>query len=408
MKVTINRLGHLGDGIADGPVFAPRTLPGEVIEGEATGNRIPAPRIVTPSPDRVKPPCAHYKTCGGCDLQHASDDFVASWKTDVVRAALQAQGLDAPILGIATSPPRSRRRATLHARRLKSGALVGFHGRASGTLVSVPECHLLVPEIISGMPAFEALACLGASRKSEIDLAVTETESGLDVSVAGARPLERDDLIIAVDIAQAHDLARLVWNDEIVAERRAPTVRFGRANVPVPPGTFLQATVEGEAALVSSVREAVRGASRVVDLFSGCGTFALPLAEHAEVHAVEGEQVALDALDRGWRTAQGLKRVTTEARDLFRRPLLPDELSRFDAAVIDPPRAGAESQTRALAASPVRRIAAVSCNPASFARDARFLVNAGCRIDWVRVVDQFRWSPHVELVACFSRDHMAG
>lgn len=406
MTLTIARLGHHGDGIAEGPVYVARALPGEVVTGEIEGGRIARASIVTPSPDRVAAPCPHYRSCGGCDLQHASDAFVAGWKMDVVRQALAAQGLPAPIRGIATSPPRSRRRAVLHGRRLKAGALVGFHGRASGTLTAVPECHLLTPGIIAALPAIEALVGLAASRKAEVSLAVSETESGLHVALANALPLDAGRFAEAARMAGAADLARLTWNGEPAAERRPPRLRLGPALVVPPPGAFLQATAEGEAALQASILEAVGDAARVVDLFAGLGTFALALAKEAEVHAVEGDGALLRALDGGWRGASGLRRVTTEMRDLFRRPLLPDELVRCDAVVIDPPRAGAEAQTAQLAASRLPRIAAVSCNPATFARDARILTEAGFRLDWIDVVDQFRWSPHVELAAAFSRDHI--
>jgi 23S rRNA (uracil1939-C5)-methyltransferase len=403
VRLTVERLGHHGDGIAAGPVFVPRTLPGEVVEGEVDGGRMAQPKIVTPSPERVAAPCLHYRTCGGCQLQHASDAFVAEWKMGVVRAALAAQGLEAPVAGIATSPAGARRRATLHGRRTKAGVIVGFHGRASEALVAVPECRVLSPAIMAAFPALEALTAQAASRKSEVDLAVTDTDSGLDVVVTGARPLSRDMLPDAVALAEAHDLARLVWNGDVVAERRPPVLRIGHATVPLPPGAFLQATREGEAALLAAVTEAVGDARRIVDLFSGCGTFALPLSERAEVHAVEGDAALVAALLRGWRSVGGGRQVTAETRDLFRNPLRPDELARFDAAVIDPPRAGAAAQTEALAASGITRIAAVSCNPVTFARDARTLVAAGFRLDRVQVVDQFRWSPHVELAAAFVR-----
>jgi 23S rRNA (uracil1939-C5)-methyltransferase len=198
-------------------------------------------------------------------------------------------------------------------------------------------------------------------------------------------------------------LARLSWDGEVVFQSEPPVLAMGVARVSPPPGAFLQATPEGEAALLRAVLEATDGARRVADLFAGCGTFALPVAQRAEVHAVEGSSQMLAALDHGWRTALGLKRVSTETRDLFRRPLMPDELARFDAVVIDPPRAGAEAQIGQIAAAQLPRVAAVSCNPVTFARDARALVTAGYRLDWVQVVDQFRWSAHVELTACFTR-----
>ncbi|RVV98095.1 class I SAM-dependent RNA methyltransferase [Mesobaculum littorinae] len=403
----IERLGHLGDGIARGPdgapVFAARTLPGELIEGEVTGDRIAAPRIVEPSSERVSPPCRHYRACGGCALQHAADPFVAGWKADVVRAALAAHDLDAPIRGIATSPANSRRRAVLSGHRTKKGALVGFHGRASETLTEIPGCLVLRPEILAALPAFERLVVLGGSRKGEMALHVTLSEDGLDLAVSGGKPLDRDLRVALADWVGQADVARLTWNGEQLAEARPPGQTLGTARVVPPAGAFLQATRDGQAALTAAVTEAVGNADRVVDLFAGGGTFALPLAARAEVHAVEGDAAMLAALDRGWRHAPGLRRVTTETRDLFRRPILPDELSRFDAAVIDPPRAGAEAQTDALAEAGPATIAAVSCNPTTFARDAARLVRAGYGLDWIAVVDQFRWSTHVELAARFSR-----
>ena len=399
-RLTISRLGHRGDGIAEGPVYVPLTLPGEEVEvDDATG----ALRILTPSDQRVRPPCPHFKGCGGCALQHASDDFVAGWKVDVVRNALRAQGLEAAMRPIATSPARSRRRATLAGKRTKKGVIVGFHARASDTVVPVPDCHLLHPGLMECLPALEEITTLGASRKGTLDLALTLSEAGVDLSVTGAKPMDAALFAALGALAQAHDLARLSWNSDLVAERRPPVQRMGRALVSPPPGAFLQATAEGEAALVGAVREAVGGARHMADLFAGCGTFTLPLAEGAEIHAVEGETALLAALDLGWRRAEGLRRVTTETRDLFRRPLMPDELSRYEALVIDPPRAGAEAQVAQIAAAEVPVVAMVSCNPVTFARDARVLVEVGFALDWVQVVDQFRWSPHVELAARFIR-----
>ena len=227
-----------------------------------------------------------------------------------------------------------------------------------------------------------------------------------DLVVRGGKPLDDALRQSLPQIAAMHRLARLSWEDEVLYQTEPPGLVFGRARVCPPPGGFLQATPQGEAALQHAMREAVAGARRLADLFAGCGTFSVPLAEDAEVHAVEGEAAALAALDAGWRATQGLKRVSTEARDLFRRPLLPDELARFDAIVIDPPRAGAEAQIRQIARARVPLVGAVSCNPVTFARDARLLTEAGYRLDWVQVVDQFRWSAHVELAARFRLNHI--
>lgn len=406
MRLAIARLGHLGDGIAQGPdgaVFVPRALPGEEVEGDLAGDRLENVRIVTPVADRVRPICPHARTCGGCAMQHASDALVAGWKTGIVAGALAGQGLTAPIRPIITSPPRSRRRATLSGRRTKGGALVGFHARGSDTVIPIPHCHLLHPDLISLLPALEAITGLGGSRSAEVQLTVTRTLSGPDVAVAGGKPLDAGLRTALAQVAERHGLARLTWGDEVATLRSTPAVAFGRARVSLPPGAFLQATDHGEAALSAAVREIVADARRVADLFAGCGTFALPLAERSEVLAVEGDAAMLSALDRGWRGAPGLHRVTATVRDLFRRPVDAAELRGIDAVVIDPPRAGAEAQSLAQAAAKVPRIAMVSCNPATFARDARILCNAGYRIDWVQPVDQFRWSPHVELVAQVTR-----
>lgn len=403
MTHKIRRLGHKGDGIADGPVFAMLTLPGEEIAGDVVDGRIAQPKIVTPSTDRVRPPCKHFKTCGGCALQHASDSFVADWKQQVVVAALAAHGIDAPFRPIQTSPPLSRRRAVLSARRGKTAPMIGFHARGSSNIVAISECHLLDPALMAILPDLGEIVTHGASRKSEVSLHLTLTAGGIDLSVNDAKPFEGAEFAALARFAETLNLARLSWNGEMVVERRPPAQTFGAATVSPPPQAFLQATPQGEAALVTAMQGAVAGAKTVVDLFSGCGTFSLPLAANAVVHAVESDAPMLAALDAGWRRAEGLKTVTTEARDLFRRPLEPDELNRFDAAVIDPPRAGAVAQIATLAVSKVPVIGAVSCNPTTFARDAKTLCDAGYGLDWVQVVDQFRWSPHIELAARFSR-----
>jgi len=409
MRLTVARLGHLGDGIADGPegpVFVPMALPGEVVEGAVADGRMDAPKIVTPAPERVRAPCPHYRACGGCRLMHATEDFTARWKAGVVEAALAARGIAAEVPPAETVPLRSRRRAVLAGRRTKAGTLIGFHARASGVIVGISDCLVLHPALRALAPRLGPVVAAGASRKAEVALALTLTDTGVDLAATGGKPLDESLFAALAAEAEALDLARLSWGGEMVAERRVPMLRIGRAPVPVPPGAFLQAAAEGEAALVAAVREAVGPARQVVDLFCGLGTFTLPLAETAEVHGVEADARLTAALDAGWRRAEGLKRVTAEARDLFRRPLMPDELKRAEAVVIDPPRAGAEAQCRELARSAVPVIAAVSCNPVTFARDAAILIAGGYRLDWLRVIDQFRFSAHVELAARFSRGHI--
>jgi 23S rRNA (uracil1939-C5)-methyltransferase len=399
----ILRLGHQGDGIADGPVFAPRTLPGEIVSGTLDRDLLKDIRIEEPSSDRVHPACRHYKSCGGCQLQHASNAFVSDWKQSAVINALAAQGISSPMREVVTSDAQSRRRAVVSAKRTKKGAMAGFHARESDTITRIPDCKLVDPELLKGLEVAEALAVLGSSRKGELSITLTVSLNGLDVSVVGGKPTDGPLEISLAQLAERFDLARLTWDGEVIVMRRPPVLKFGEAEVIPPPGAFLQATPQGEAALVSAVQEITTGAGRIADLFAGCGTFSLPLAKSSEVHAYESDAEMIRALDQGWRKAQGLKKIAGEARDLFRRPLVPAELDRFDAVVLDPPRAGAEAQVAMLAETDLSCLAYVSCNPITFARDSKKLVRSGYRLDWVQVVDQFRWSSHVELVAAFTR-----
>lgn len=393
--LTIKGQGRLSDGTT-----VPRVLPGEVIAVSEDN----VAHIVTPSTDRVKAKCNHYKSCGGCALMHASDEFVSGWKTQIVANALKAQGLDTDFRTTLTSPERSRRRAKFSGTRTKKGALVGFHARASDVVIGIADCNLVQPEILHAIPVLERLTVLAASRKSEVQFTVTQSSGGLDIFVATEKPITSELRMTLALVAQEYALSRLSWNGETIVELQPPHQQFGKALVKVPAGSFLQATHAGEKSLVLEVLEIVQDAKSVVDLFAGCGTFSVPISEQAEVLAVEGDDDMLAALDDGWRFADGLKKITTETRDLFRRPLEADELNRFDAAVIDPPRAGAQAQIQTLTRSKIKKIAMVSCNPVTFSRDTKTLVDAGFTFDWVRPVDQFRWSSHVELVGSFSRN----
>jgi len=406
MSYKIKNLSIQGDGITDGPdgpLYIPFALPDELVEGEIDGNRIPKPRIVEPSSNRVKAPCSHFKTCGGCSMQHASDAFLADWKTNVVRNALSAHDLTAEFRPIITSPAQSRRRATFAAQRTKKGVLIGFHGRASNTVVVIPSCKLLHPDIMATMPALEALTKIGASRKTVISISVTQSAAGSDVSVQDGKEADGPMMVELGTLVEQFKLSRLSWNGEVVAMRAAPVQTFDGIKVSPPVGAFLQATEAGEIALTETVLDAVGDAKYIVDLFSGCGTFSLPLSKHAQVLAVEGATSLLEALDTAWRNGEGLKTLETHKRDLFRNPMLKEDLKKVEAVVLDPPRAGAKAQCEALVEAGIPRIAFVSCNPVTFARDAKILVTAGYTIELVQVVDQFRWSAHVELVALFTK-----
>lgn len=408
VETKIDSLGAQGDGVTADGVFVPFSLPGERVRILPSGHRGRLEAVLSPAPERVQPACPHFGSCGGCALQHASEQMVADWKSELIGRALASRGIeDVEIRSIATSPPRSRRRATFGARRTRKGTVIGFHGAGSDEIVPIGSCDLVEPALLASLPILAELTETGASRKAAMRFAVTTSERGLDIAGEGGKPVEGPLYGQLVAIAATRDLARLSWDGEALVTRRQPLQRMGRAWVAPPPGGFLQATHAGEAALVAAVREAVGGAvdgaGQVADLFAGSGTFALPLSETAEILAVDADGAALDALARGWREAEGLKRITTERRNLLSRPLLAHELARFEAVIFDPPRAGARAQAEQIAISAVPRIAAVSCNPATFARDARALINGGYRLDWVLPVDQFRWSAHVELTAAFSR-----
>jgi len=402
----VNRLGQLGDGIIDSPngeIFAPFTLPGEHITGKIENGRINTPKIIKPISDRIKPACKHFKSCGGCSLQHASDTVISDWKIRKTQDALSQVNLHPEFRPIINSKAGSRRRATFAAKRTKKGALVGFHGRASDVIIEISECPISDPILLSGMPAFSQFAILGSSRKAVLRISATVSGNSLDVKIDNGKKLSATEISKFAQICNQFKILRLMWNDDVIAQSNPPSQKMGLADVIPPSGAFLQATKSGEAALIKTVLEIIGPSKRVVDLFAGCGTFALPISSKATVHALEGDVNMIAALDSGWRAAGGLHDIKSETCDLFRRPLMPDEFKKIDAIVIDPPRAGAVSQVVEIAKANVGRIAFVSCNPATFARDASILCNNGYNLDWVQVIDQFLWNPHIELVAQFTK-----
>lgn len=410
IEADIASLGAQADGIAetpDGPLYVPYVLPGERVliapEGEGGAGLL---KILAPSSQRVAAPCRHFTRCGGCAIQHAAPDFYAAWKRDLIAAALKSRGIDTEIAPLVPTQARSRRRATFAVTRTKKSAMVGYYARGSHEIVPVSECPLVVPEIERAVPSLAEIAAPGLSRSARASVLVTSTLNGLDLAVTGGKPLDGPLRVELGSRAKAADIARLSWDGEIVAERRSPEIELSGLRVALPVGGFLQPTLEGEAALIRLVREGAGQARRVADLFAGCGTFTAALSGMSAVHAVESEKKALAALERAVREqgpSLGLKPVTAEARDLARRPLLASELDRFDAVIIDPPRAGASAQADEIAKSKVPVIVSVSCNPATFARDARTLLDGGYRLDGVTPVDQFLWSPHLELVGIFRR-----
>lgn len=410
--LTIDGVGGQGDGIAatpEGPVFAPLTLPGERIRAEVKDGRAEQIEIVEASPDRIAPVSPHYGDCGGCSLQHWASGPYLEWKREQVRLALAREGIETEIEATVASPAHSRRRIALHARRTPEGRVIlGFKARKSWRLVEVSECPVADPRLVAAFPALAKIAGAFLEHpKSAPTLHATWTLAGLDVDVTGVERksggLSRDRQMQAIRAANEADLARLSLAGDTLVMARQPRIQFGPATVPIPAGGFLQAVPEAELAMTSRAVAAVKGAKKVADLFCGAGAFTFPLATVAPVLAADGSAAAIAGLKAGVGTAQGLRQITAEARDLFRRPLSPYDLKGVDAIVFDPPRAGAADQTAQIAGTKASVVVGVSCNPATFARDARTLIDAGFRLETVTPIDQFLWSAHVELVGVFRR-----
>lgn len=415
-RLTIARLGRRGDGIADtpdGPVYVPFALPGETVEAEAwpghPDRRLPI-KIEQASAERIAPICPHFGTCGGCALQHWATARYRDWKHGRVVEELSLARLDSSVDDLIDAHGEGRRRAVLHARRGQHDVAhgdvlkVGFAAPRAHQIVAIDRCPILAPALDGAVAAAWAIAETIETMRKPLDIQVTATDSGLDVDLRGSGPLTAAATAALARVAIQHRLARLTRHGEIVVQQAPPVVTLGRAKVALPPGAFLQATAAGETALAALVLAHCGTAGRIADLFAGVGPFALRLAERARVTAVDSDKDAVAALKRAAETTQGLKPVAAEARDLFRRPLAAGELKPFDCVVFDPPRQGAEAQARALAASAVPVVVAVSCNPATFTRDARILVDGGYRLTRVTPIDQFLYSQHVEIVARLQRE----
>lgn len=414
VDIDVTGVGAQGDGLAmtaDGaPLFVPLTLGGERVRVTGEGSRPDLLEVLTASPDRVEPPCPHYGACGGCAVQHWDAAPYLVWKADQVRLALSKERIETEVLPTFASPPGTRRRLALHARRGggKGQVRLGFKERRSWSLVDIQTCVIADPRLVAALPALRRLAEPFLEHpKSAPTLHVTWTSTGLDVDVTGVEArsggLSADARMRAAEAASAGDMARVSLAGEIVYGMRLPVVKLGPAAVVIPPGAFLQAVPSAEAAMAKLACDGVEGASRIADLYCGVGTFTFRLAQIAPVLAADSSAPAIAALRAALATAPGLKSITAEARDLARRPMLASDLAKIDAVVFDPPRAGAFEQTREIALSKVARVVGVSCNPQTFARDARVLVDAGFTLERVQPVDQFLWSPHVELVGVFSR-----
>ncbi len=408
--LTIDHVGHRGDGVAFAgghTLFVPYTLSGETVE---TGPLADHPdrrlllRVEEASPERIVPFCRYFGACGGCAIQHWQPASYAAWKRRIVVDTLAHAGIECTVGDLIDAHGAGRRRITAHARRGGDGELrTGFAAANSHAIVAIEDCPILDPGLHGALDAARALAEALKPAAKPLDIQITATDGGLDVDVRGSGPLPTAMIVTLSRVAEQHRLARLTRHGELVLMRRPPVIDIGTTQVTLPPGSFLQATTAGEEALAALVTKYCKGAKHIADLFCGVGPFALRLATRARVAAFDSDSGAVTALQKAATSTSGLKPIKAEARDLFRRPLMPQELRDYDAVVFDPPRQGAQAQVERLAASKIPVVVAVSCNAATFARDARILIDGGYRIEGVTPVDQFRHTPHVELVARFAR-----
>lgn len=406
--VEIVRLGALGDGVGEGsrgPIFVAGALPGERVRAAVAGERGHVIEMLQTSPERARPICPHFAQCGGCVAQHMSERLQRGWKLQTVVVALQHRGLAPPVMDTLSVGPHSRRRTVLTARRSEGGSLaLGYSAEGSHELVAIESCPVLVPEIERVLPALGRIAVHAISGIGDARMTVLAAREGLDVAVEGPRPVtEPARRALLAREATSAGVVRLLVGGEPILMACPPIVDLGGVAVAIPAGGFVQASAAAEQAMRAIVVDAVGRAKRVADLFAGAGAFSFALARRAEVLAVDSDAALIGALAHAARHTPGLKPIKTLVRDLFREPLSRRELDAFEAVVIDPPRAGAKTQSEAIARSKVPVIVAVSCNPATLARDLRVLVDGGYEIERVVPVDQFVFAAHVEAVAVLRR-----
>jgi 23S rRNA (uracil1939-C5)-methyltransferase len=402
----IERIGAQGDGVASGekgPVFVPFTLPGERVNIAVNGSEGTAMSVLEPSSERIDPACKHFEQCGGCALQQWAAEPYLEWKRQIVREALASKGIEGDVQTVTPCHPGERRRVTFTARKVHDKIMIGFNAARSHDIIEIEECPVSMPSLIAALPALKRLATILVTKSDPARLSVTQTESGLDISVDGIPAPKGEARKRASEYTILNKWTRLSVAGEIIVEPRKPVLSFGKVPVSLAPGGFLQAVHHVEEAMAALVCLHLAKSKKIADLFAGAGSFTFRLAEKSAVHAVESDAGSVASLDLAWKHVQGLKPISAEKRDLFRRPLIPFELKAYDGVVFDPPRAGAEAQCGVLAKSAIKRIAAVSCNPITLARDLRILIDGGYRLLSVTPFDQFLWSPHVEVVALLER-----
>jgi 23S rRNA (uracil1939-C5)-methyltransferase len=409
-RLVIDHVGHRGDGVAvvDGQTaYVPYALAGETVEVAPVPGQPDRRRLLQvehASPQRITPFCPHFAICGGCAIQHWDTEHYRAWKRDIVIATLAQAKIVCDVAPLIDAHGLGRRRITLHARMGTHDVLkVGFAAANSHDIIPVDRCPILDPGLSGALDAAWAIAEPLISIGKPLDIQITATDNGLDVDVRGSGPLPAKLIAMLSRVAEQHRLARLTRHGELVLIRTPPTIAIGAAQVTLPPGSFLQATAAGEEALAALVSGHCKRSKHIADLFCGVGPFALRLAATSRISAFDSDAGAVAALQKAATSTSRLKPIKAEARDLFRRPLMPQELRDYDTIVFDPPRQGAQAQVQQIAASKIPVVVAVSCNVATFARDARILVDGGYRIEGVTPVDQFRHTPHIELVARFKR-----
>lgn len=401
--LVVTEMGAKGEGVAQGPsglVYAPFALPGERIRARVIGERADLIAVEEASPDRRAPPCALFGKCGGCQTQHWADAPYLAWKEDQVRKALARRGVEAEIAPLAPAWGEGRRRASFHASRTQGRLAFGFVARGGAQIADLDACPVLAPGLAEALPALRKLAAIFAPARGEANVHCLLTETGVDCDIKGAAQPDRGMLERAAEAARP--LARLSLDGAPLVVRTAPVLEMGDVRVTPPPGAFAQPTRAGEELLAKHALAAIDGAKNVIDLFSGIGTFALRAGARTPTHAVDSDMTMLAALKDGADRA-GLHGVTIARRDLLRTPMAALELKKYDAVMFDPPRSGARLQAAEIAKSKAARVAAISCDASTFARDARLLIDGGFKLVRVSPVDQFRWTPHVELVGAFVR-----
>ena len=405
--LNIDRVGHRGDGIADsanGAVYVPYALTGERVRVSGNSAKRSLVSIENPSPDRAIAFCRHFGKCGGCQMQHFEHSAYLAWKQNILKTTLENAGIDIELELIRHYPRSSRRRAVLTGIKTQSGVLLGFSGRASNTIIELAECPVLLPKLEALLPQVQALCHIFAPRKGVIKATIVSCSNGVDLALNNGQKVDDKDIRRAIGHEAMQGFIRLSLNGEIILEKERPVLRVGKAFVTPPPEGFVQACSAAENDMAELVQNHLKSCKKIVDLFCGFGPFALRLAENSEVIASESNDAALKALDRAWRETGGtLKKLTTDKRDLYRRPFNVQELKYIDGALFDPPRAGAELQSQQLAKSNVKKIAAISCNPATLARDLNILIEGGFKLISVTPIDQFSYTPHLEAVALLQR-----